>query len=69
MMLSLAEEQADGIKSGFVNYIQSEEFETKLATKMDKAVNIPFTSDQREEAMFRELADILTDILAGLVGD
>ena len=63
----MASEQADGVEDMLITYIQSEEVEIKLAEKMDKALNIPFVSDQKEEPMFRELADILTDIMAGAI--
>ena len=67
MLLSMAEQQADSVKSEMLAWIQSEEFEEQLAEKMDKAINIPFVSDQKEEPMFREFADILTDVVAGAV--
>jgi|TARA_R100001163_G_C4990186_1_gene143053 hypothetical protein len=63
----MADEQADNVEGMLIEYIQSEEVEKKLAEKMDKAINIPFVSDQKEEPMFREFADILTDVVAGAV--
>ena len=63
----MADEQADNVEGMLIEYIQSEEVEKKLAEKMDKAINIPFVSDQKEAPMFREFADILTDVVAGAV--
>ena len=64
---AMADEQAKGAEEMLIQYIQSEEVEERLAEKMDKAINVPFVSDQKEEPMFRELADIMTDILAGAI--
>jgi hypothetical protein len=63
----MASEQADGVEDMLITYIQSKEVEDKLADMMDKAINIPFVSDQREEPFFQELADGITDIMAGVV--
>tara|TARA_R100000664_G_scaffold20941_1_gene30204 strand:- start:775 stop:1038 length:264 start_codon:yes stop_codon:yes gene_type:complete len=64
---AMADEQAKGAEEMLIQYIQSKEVEERLAEKMDKAINVPFVSDQKEEPMFRELADIMTDILAGAI--
>jgi len=66
--MNLAESQADAMQTGVVGWLKSDEFETLLAEKMDRAINVPFTSDQKEEKMFRELADIIQNIIAGFVG-
>ena len=57
----------DFIKLG-KEYINSPEVEEKLAEKMDKAINIPFVKDEKEAKFFREVADIMTDLL-GVVMD
>tara|TARA_R100000426_G_C4755710_1_gene85129 strand:+ start:360 stop:584 length:225 start_codon:yes stop_codon:yes gene_type:complete len=67
MLIQMAEKQAEGVKSEMLVWLQSEEFEEQLAEKMDKAVNIPFVKDDREKAFFRDIADLLTDIIYGLV--
>tara|TARA_B100001094_G_C17907670_1_gene659652 strand:- start:305 stop:568 length:264 start_codon:yes stop_codon:yes gene_type:complete len=66
--IDLAEKQADAMQGGVVDYLKSDEFEKKLAEKMDRAVDIPWTSDQKEEKMFRALADIIQNLMVGLVG-
>jgi predicted house-cleaning noncanonical NTP pyrophosphatase (MazG superfamily) len=68
MLLNMAEAQADSMKSEVMEFIQSEEFEEKLAEKMDKAVNIPFVKDEKEKEFFRDVADVITDLIYGLVG-
>ena len=57
----------DFVKLG-KEYINSPEVEEKLAEKMDKAINIPFVKDEKEAKFFREVADIMTDLL-GVVMD
>ena len=52
----------DFVKLG-KEYINSPEVEEKLAEKMDKAINIPFVKDEKEAKFFREVADIMTDLL------
>ena len=68
MLLAMAEQQADSVKSEMLSWIQSEDFEEELAEKMDKAVNIPFVKDDREKKFFRGVADLITDIIYGLAG-
>ena len=68
MLLAMADQQADNVKSEMLEWIQSAEFEEELAEKMDKAVNIPFVKDDREKEFFRGVADLITDIIYGLAG-
>ena len=64
----IAEQQAESVRTDFVSYIQSEEFEIALAEKVDAKINIPFTGDERESELFRDFVDVVTDIIAGLIG-
>jgi len=52
------------LKKMGIEYINSPEVEKKLAEKMDKAINIPFVKDEKEAKFFREVADIMTDIMS-----
>ena len=65
----IAEKQAEDVKAKFIAHIQSEEFEIALAEKLDAKINIPFTSDERESELFRDFVDVVTDIVAGLLGE
>tara|TARA_R100001443_G_scaffold35589_8_gene49405 strand:- start:12750 stop:13013 length:264 start_codon:yes stop_codon:yes gene_type:complete len=65
--MTLAQNQADVMQNGVVEWLKSDEFEILLAEKMDRAVDIPWTSDQKEEKMFRALADLIQNIVAGFV--
>ena len=63
----LAEQQADGIKEAFLAYLKSDEFEIMLAEGMDKAINIPFVKDEKEAPMFRDVADLIQNLLAMVI--
>ncbi len=67
--MNIAEKQAEDVKAKFIEHIQSEEFEIALAEKLDAKINIPFTSNERESELFRDFVDVVTDIVAGLLGD
>tara|TARA_R110000824_G_scaffold90561_4_gene221123 strand:- start:70 stop:297 length:228 start_codon:yes stop_codon:yes gene_type:complete len=68
MMIKAAESQADEIRKGILESIQSEETEKYLAEKMDKAINIPFVKDDKEAKIFRDIADLITDVVYHVAG-
>ena len=63
----LAEQQADGLKEAFLVYVKSDEFETIIAESMDKAINIPFVRDEKEAPIFRDVADLIQNLLAMVI--
>jgi len=63
----LAEQQADGLKEAFLVYVKSDEFETIIAEGMDKAINIPFVRDEKEAPIFRDVADLIQNLLAMVI--
>tara|TARA_R100001463_G_scaffold133977_1_gene195800 strand:- start:54 stop:305 length:252 start_codon:yes stop_codon:yes gene_type:complete len=63
----LAEQQADGIKESFLAYLKSDEFEIMIAEGMDKAINIPFVKDEKEAPIFRDVADLIQNLLAMII--
>tara|TARA_R100000458_G_C8016980_1_gene78456 strand:+ start:67 stop:318 length:252 start_codon:yes stop_codon:yes gene_type:complete len=63
----LAEQQADGIKETFLTYLKSDEFEIMIAEGMDKAINIPFVKDEKEAPIFRDVADLIQNLLAMII--
>lgn len=63
----LAEQQADGLKEAFLVYVKSDEFETIIAEGMDKAINIPFVKDEKEAPIFRDVADLIQNLLAMII--
>jgi len=63
----LAEQQADGLKEAFLAYVKSDEFEIIIAEGMDKAINIPFVKDEKEAPIFRDVADLIQNLLAMVI--
>jgi len=67
--MQMAERQAATIQSGIINYVQSDEFENKLADFMDEAINIPFVKGQKENDIFHDVADVVQKILANVMSN
>ena len=63
----LAEQQADGVKEAFLTYIKSDEFEEIIAEGMDKTINIPFVKDEKEAPIFRDVADLIQNLLVMII--
>lgn len=63
----VAEQQADAVKGELLEYIKSDEVEIMIAEWMDKAINIPFTSDEKEAPIFRDVADIVQKVLVMVI--
>jgi hypothetical protein len=66
MLVAAAEAQADKVKDDFMSVLNSEEMEDKIATAINKKVNIPFVSEASEQKLFKELVDVVTDLIAGI---
>jgi|TARA_R100001463_G_scaffold74325_1_gene128301 hypothetical protein len=66
IMLSVAESQADQFKEKAVEWVQSEEFQDELATKINKKIDIPFVSEEKEQVFFEKCVDLVADIVEGL---
>jgi hypothetical protein len=65
----LAEQQADGIKEAFLTYLKSDEFEIMIAEGMDKAINIPFVKDEKEAPIFRDVANLIQNLLTMIISN
>jgi len=52
---------------GMIEHIQSDEYKKKLATKINKKIDIPFVSEEKEQLFFEKIVDLVTDIIEGLV--
>jgi|TARA_R110002033_G_scaffold79489_1_gene130577 predicted house-cleaning noncanonical NTP pyrophosphatase (MazG superfamily) len=52
---------------GMIEHIQSDEYKEKLATKINKKIDIPFVSEEKEQLFFEKIVDLVTDIIEGLV--
>ena len=67
--LKLAEEQADQLGKKAVEWVQSEEFQEDLASKINKKIDIPFVSEEKEQIFFEKCVDLVADIIEGLFKD
>tara|TARA_R110001592_G_scaffold512_1_gene2804 strand:- start:899 stop:1126 length:228 start_codon:yes stop_codon:yes gene_type:complete len=65
MMLDLAEVQAEKMKAGAMEHIESDEFAKLLATKLNEKINIPFVSEEKEQLLFEKVMDVVTDMMGG----
>ena len=59
----IVEKYADGM----VEHIQSDDFKEKLASKINKKIDIPFVSEEKEQIFFEKCVDLVTDVIEGLV--
>tara|TARA_R100000353_G_scaffold6021_1_gene8184 strand:- start:8686 stop:8913 length:228 start_codon:yes stop_codon:yes gene_type:complete len=67
--LKLAEKQADELGKQAVEWVQSEEFQENLASKINKKIDIPFVSEEKEQIFFEKCVDLIADIIEGLFKD
>ena len=63
--LKLAEKQADELGKKAVEWVKSEEFQEELATKINKKIDIPFVSEEKEQIFFEKCVDLVADIIEG----
>ena len=66
IMLAVAEQQADQFKQKAVEWVQSEEFQEELATKINKKIDIPFVSEDKEQIFFEKCVELVADVIEGL---
>lgn len=64
--LQLAEKQAEELGKKAVEWVQSEEFQEDLASKINKKIDIPFVSEDKEQIFFEKCVDLVADIIEGL---
>ena len=66
IMLQVAESQADQFKEKAIEWVQSDEFQDELASKINKKIDIPFVSEEKEQIFFEKCVDLVADIVEGL---
>ncbi len=66
MLIKLAEEQAEKMQEEAVRHLGSDEMSEKIATAINKRVDIPFVSEDKEQIFFEKVVDVVTDVLEGL---
>ena len=66
MLIKLAEEQAEKMQEEAVKHLGSEEMTEKIASAINKRIDIPFVSEDKEQVFFEKVVDVVTDILEGV---
>tara|TARA_R110002020_G_C16314059_1_gene774116 strand:+ start:525 stop:752 length:228 start_codon:yes stop_codon:yes gene_type:complete len=66
MLVKLAEEQADKMKEEAMNHLSSDEMSDSIATAINKKIDIPFVSEDKEQIFFEKIVDVVTDVLEGV---
>tara|TARA_Y100001973_G_C5146202_1_gene305550 strand:- start:221 stop:448 length:228 start_codon:yes stop_codon:yes gene_type:complete len=66
MLVKLAEEQADKMKEEVMNHLSSDEMSDSIATAINRKIDIPFVSEDKEQIFFEKMVDVVTDVLEGI---
>lgn len=66
MFIEMAESQADQMKDDMMSKLASDEMSEKIATAINKKIDIPFVSEAKEQIFFEKVVDVVTDILVGM---
>jgi len=66
MLLKLAEEQAEKMQEEAMNHLGSDEMAEQIATAINKCIDIPFVSEDKEQIFFEKVVDVITDVLEGV---
>ena len=66
MLVKLAEELADKMKEEAMNHLSSDEMSESIATAINKKIDIPFVSEEKEQIFFEKMVDVVTDVIEGL---
>ena len=66
MLVKIAEEQADKMKEEAGAHLGSDEMTEKIASAINKKIDIPFVSEDKEQIFFEKIVDVVTDVLEGL---
>jgi|TARA_Y100000310_G_C19976679_1_gene487901 hypothetical protein len=66
MLVAAAEAQADKVKDDMMTALNSEEMENQIASAINAKVNIPFVSEADEQKLFKQVVDVITDLIAGI---
>ena len=64
--MKLAEQQADELGKKAIEWVQSDEFQEELASKINAKIDIPFVSEDKEQIFFEKCVDLVADIIEGL---
>tara|TARA_R100000664_G_C2742691_1_gene130905 strand:- start:1080 stop:1307 length:228 start_codon:yes stop_codon:yes gene_type:complete len=66
MLVKLAEQQADKMQEEAIKSLGSDEMAEKIATAINKRIDIPFVSEEKEQIFFEKIIDVVTDVIEGV---
>ena len=66
MLIELAEKQAEKMQEEAIKSLGSDEMADKIATSINKRIDIPFVSEEKAQIFFEKLVDVVTDVLEGV---
>jgi len=66
MLIKLAEEQAEKMQEQAIEHLASDEVADKMATAINRRIDIPFVSEDKEQIFFEKIMDVVTDVLEGI---
>ena len=66
MLIKLAEEQAEKMQEQAMEHLASDDMAEKIASAINKRIDIPFVSEDKEQIFFEKVVDVVTDILEGV---
>ena len=66
LLVKLAEEQAEKMQEEAVKHLGSDEMADKIATAINKRIDIPFVSEDKEQIFFEKVVGVVTDIIEGV---
>jgi len=66
MLLEMAEHQAKKIEEEAIKSLGSDEMAERIATAINKKIDIPFVSEEKEQIFFEKCVDLVADVIEGL---
>ena len=66
MLIKLDEEQADKMQEEAIKSLGYDEMADRIATAINKKIDIPFVSEEKEQIFFEKIIDVVTDVLEGV---
>jgi len=66
MLVKLAEEQAEKMQEQAIAHLASDEMSDSIATAINKKIDIPFVSEEKEQIFFEKMVDVVTDVIEGI---
>ena len=66
MLVEFAEAQADKMQEQAMDHLASDTMRDNIATAINKKIDIPFVSEEKEQIFFEKCVDVVTDIIEGM---